>query len=136
MNKEQIQELDDHTLNTAICRQLGWTRCDPIEIQYMWRVGSLITGTAYWKDETGRPMLDMWIPKYNESYEATYGVLRTLEDDVLRDVLLCIEANTNVIAPHWALHSCAFVLLKTEPRMLAVSLCQGLSKHPRTVGAP
>jgi hypothetical protein len=58
----------------TIAEKCGWKRCEPTEIEYMWRVGAMTTGTATWINPKGEPCKEEWIPDYlndlNEMHKA------------------------------------------------------------------
>lgn len=62
--------MDKKRQQIALAKLHGWKECEPVEIQYFWRIGSLTTGIATWLDPAGRHRLEAWIPNYHEDLDA------------------------------------------------------------------
>jgi hypothetical protein len=66
--------MDKRKQQIALAKLHGWKECEPVEIQYMWRVGAITTAMATWTNPAGVPQLEAWIPNYHEDLDAIHEV--------------------------------------------------------------
>ncbi len=90
-------------IDHLVAESIGWKRCDPQPVEYMWRPGSFVIGQATWISPEGKPMMEEWIPKFSLSNDVMGPVLDTLSIED-REVFL-FDVLPKIIAEDYPLNT-------------------------------
>lgn len=73
--------MTNQEINIKIAKFCKYKEIQPTEIEYMWRVGAVTTGTATWRNPNGDNILEDWLPKYTESLDSIHSALMSQDED-------------------------------------------------------
>ena len=62
--------MTDKDINELIAESFGYKRIPPVPVEYMWRIGSITTGTGTWQNPKGEAILEDWLPNFAENLDA------------------------------------------------------------------